>query len=105
MHAARQGEPAQWPLGDALIEECGEPGDDHAHNGAYTQIREAQAELLANGINRELNCAADVPRIQPPVSLCYARNRSEAIADVTVVAPYRVRRVGPVTTKLYEMAM
>jgi hypothetical protein len=55
VHAARQGEPAQWPLGDALIEECGEPGDDHAHNGAYTQIREAQAELLANGINRELN--------------------------------------------------
>src|SRR3954463_9271354 len=24
-----KGEPAQWPLGNALIEECGKPGDDH----------------------------------------------------------------------------
>jgi hypothetical protein len=30
-------------------------GDDYAHNGAYTQIREAQAELLAYGIDRQLN--------------------------------------------------
>jgi hypothetical protein len=55
VHAVWQGEPAQWPLGNALIEECGKPGDDHAHNGAYSQICEAQAELLANGIDRALN--------------------------------------------------
>lgn len=53
LQAAQRGESALWALGDALRHECGEPGEDHSNNASFGKIREAQAELLAHGIERE----------------------------------------------------
>jgi hypothetical protein len=42
-----------------LLEECGPPGDDSAHNGSKKRLEEAQAEFLARGIDRKYNTLRD----------------------------------------------
>lgn len=49
--AAQQAEISAWAIGDALLEECGAPGDDHSNNDSFAKLKEAQAELEANGID------------------------------------------------------
>ncbi len=48
--AAKDAEKSQWAIGDALVEECGPPGDDHANNGGSKRIAAAAAFLGANGL-------------------------------------------------------
>lgn len=44
-----------WDIGDMLIEECGPPGNDSAHNGSEKKLKEARDEFLARGIDRKLD--------------------------------------------------
>ncbi len=41
----------QWAIGDALVAECGPPGDDHANNGSGRKIAAAAEFLAANGLD------------------------------------------------------
>jgi hypothetical protein len=40
----------QWALGDALIEECGPPGDNGVRTGAYERIENAHKALKQEGL-------------------------------------------------------
>jgi len=51
--ALARNEVSMWDIGDMLIEECGPPGDDGAHNGSEKKLKDAQAEFLARGIDRK----------------------------------------------------
>jgi hypothetical protein len=53
--AAKAMEHDQWKLGDALLKECGLPGDSHANNGSSAKLQAAQAELEAHGIEYEIS--------------------------------------------------
>jgi flagellar biosynthesis GTPase FlhF len=48
--AAKDAEKSQWAIGDALVEECGPPGDDHANNGGSKRIAAAAKFLGTNGL-------------------------------------------------------
>ena len=50
LQAAQRAEHDQWSLGDALLAECGAPGDDSTNNGSFRKLKAAQAELEAHGI-------------------------------------------------------
>jgi hypothetical protein len=45
----------QWALGDALLEECGAPGDDGVNNGSGAKLQAAQVELAADGFEYEVD--------------------------------------------------
>ena len=49
--AAQQAEISAWAIGDALLEECGEPGESSIHTGSHEKLVEAKAELEAHGID------------------------------------------------------
>ncbi len=49
--AAKDAEKSQWAIGDALVAECGPPGDDHANNGSGRRIAAAAEFLAANGLD------------------------------------------------------
>ena len=53
--AAKAAEKDQWALGDALLNECGPPGDDHGHNGSFAKLQAAQAELESHGLEYATN--------------------------------------------------
>jgi hypothetical protein len=48
--AAKAGESSLWAIGDALIAECGPPGEVGAHNGSNEKIAEAAVFLAEQGI-------------------------------------------------------
>jgi hypothetical protein len=47
--AVRALELDQWKLGDALIEECGKPGEDSSHNGSFAKLAEAAWLIRGDG--------------------------------------------------------
>ncbi|MFZ3327970.1 MAG: hypothetical protein WA231_19705 [Methylocella sp.] len=53
--AARDAEKSQWAIGDALVQECGPPGDDHTNNGSGERIVAAGKFLAENGFVFSLN--------------------------------------------------
>jgi hypothetical protein len=48
--AAKDAEKSRWAIGDALIKECGPPGDDHTNNGASAKIAAAAKFLDQNDL-------------------------------------------------------
>jgi len=48
--AAKDAEKSRWAIGDALVQECGPPGDDHTNNGTGMKIAAAAEFLGANGL-------------------------------------------------------
>jgi hypothetical protein len=48
--AANDAEKSQWAIGDALVKECGPPGDDHSNNGSGKRITAALKFLAENGL-------------------------------------------------------
>jgi hypothetical protein len=57
--AARERQHAEtlhsWALGDALIEECGPPGEHGVRNGSRNKLRQALGELKKRGIDCTLD--------------------------------------------------
>jgi hypothetical protein len=47
--AANDAEKSQWAIGDALVKECGPPGDDHSNNGCCERIAAVAKFLDENG--------------------------------------------------------
>jgi hypothetical protein len=60
--AARKLEGAHWALGDALIEECGPPGDDGVRTGSDEKLRRAAKVLKANGFDYSFEHLRDLRR-------------------------------------------
>lgn len=72
MKAAQGIERDQWALGDALLEECGPPGEDGARNGSSEKLEAAQAELAANGMPYAFNTLRqyrDISAAFPPATI------------------------------------
>jgi hypothetical protein len=47
--AVKRGETSLWDIGDALIKECGPPGEQGAKNGSYDRVGAAQGYLAQQG--------------------------------------------------------
>ena len=52
-----------FALGDALIEECGAPGDNGVRTGGYERLEEARRMLVKAGIHFKLSYLEDLRRV------------------------------------------
>jgi len=75
--AAKDVEKSRWAIGDALVAECGPPGDSHANNGANARIIAAAEFLSANG----LELSASYLRRLRQVAFAYADVRTRTSAS------------------------
>jgi hypothetical protein len=71
VEACLRHESSQWEIGDALLKECGPPGENGANNGSTAKLKEALEELDRNGLcyslstlrhMRDMSHAWPVPR-------------------------------------------
>lgn len=59
--AVRKQEASNWEIGDALIEECGSPGEGRANNDSLTRIKDFTTFLFSDyGIERSVNTLREV---------------------------------------------
>lgn len=75
--AARNAEKSQWNIGDAILEECGPPGEDNSNNGSWQKIEAASKALHLEG----LEYAANSLRIYRDV--CYSFPLARRLASVS----------------------
>src|ERR1700730_6099885 len=61
--AAKDAEKSQWAIGDALVKECGPPGDDHANNGSGERIAAVAKFLDENGLEYGVNYLRQLRRV------------------------------------------
>lgn len=66
---------AQWALGDALIEECGPPGEPGVHTGSDDLLRKAQSALKRAGFDYGFEHLREIRRVAAAFS---AGDRSPA---------------------------
>jgi hypothetical protein len=72
---------ARWDLGDALIAECGAPGDNGVRTGAYKLLKQAASVLKKEGLSYHFDHLRDLRQVAHQFP---AGDRSPAEASWTV---------------------
>ena len=76
--AAKDAEKSQWAIGDALVKECGPPGDDHTNNGSGERIAAAAEFLGANGLEFSLSYLRRLRQVA--VAFADVRTRTSSVS-------------------------
>jgi len=97
-----------WALGEALIKDCGKPGDDRTHNGSHGRIEAAAKELAAKGFDYNLNTLVNIretafafPSVRRITDVAFWTHSAAGSPDLLDAATKLARREGVSVTAAF----